>query len=160
MFKSVLAFAVAGSALAIAAPASAQYYPQSPYGYSNGYGYGNGYGYNSYQSARELQRRVWNVKRSLGNLRPDQAYRLNIQANNLQRRIQYAARGGLNPYEVRSLDAQVNQLERQVNWAARHSYGYNGYNGNGYNGYDRHDWREQGDRNDRWENDNDDQDGD
>jgi hypothetical protein len=45
MRKLLIYIAAAGATLAVAAPAAAQYYPQS-YGY-NGYGYG-GYGYGSY----------------------------------------------------------------------------------------------------------------
>src|SRR5258708_6003864 len=135
MFKSVFALALAGSALAVAAPASAQYYPQAPYGYGNGYGNGygyNGYGNNNWAGVRDLQRRIYNVRRSLVRVRPDQAYRLNAEANNLQRRLQIAARSGLNPYEARDLDARVNQLERRVGWAVAHG----GYRSNGYDGRD------------------------
>ena len=58
MRKVLIALAAAGSALALASPASAQYYPQpqQPYGY-NGYGH-NGYGYNGFGQVQQLQQRI------------------------------------------------------------------------------------------------------
>ena len=43
MRKLLITLAVAGSALAVAAPASAQFYPQQQPGYGRGYGYGQSY---------------------------------------------------------------------------------------------------------------------
>lgn len=135
MRKLILAVAATGAAVALAAPAAAQYYPQS-----YGYGYGSPYGYNRWSGTQDLQRRLFNVQRSLGSVRPDQAYRLNAEANYLQRRLNVAARNGLDPYELRDIDAQVNRLERQLGRAvAYRGYGYNGYNG--YYGDRDRDWR-------------------
>ena len=52
--RKVLVILAAGTALAAAAPAAAQYYPQPQYGAP----YGNAYGYNNYGQVRQLQARI------------------------------------------------------------------------------------------------------
>ena len=146
MRKLVLALAASGSALAVAAPASAQYYPQS-YSYGdnghgyNGYGY-NGYGYNNWGQARGFQQRIYNVLRSLDGVRWDQRERLRYEAINLDRQLRIASRNGLNPYEARSFDVRIGQLECRQQYASGSRYGRYGYNDyTGYygdrDGYDR-----------------------
>jgi len=144
MRKLVLALAAAGSALAIAAPASAQYYPQP--GYGNGYGYNgygyNGYGYNNFGQVRALQARIDNVERQIRFLdrrdviRDGRADRLREEANRIERQLHFAARNGLNPYEANEISARISRLEQRVQFAvANRGYGRYGYNGyNGYNG--------------------------
>lgn len=115
--------------LACATPAAAQYYER-------GYGY-NVYGYNrAYGDTSGLQRRIYNVLRSLDGVRPDRREQLREEAISLNRSLRYAARNGLNPYEERTFDARVNQLERQLSWASMNrGYGYQNYGyerGNGY----------------------------
>src|SRR6266404_5980762 len=101
MRKFVFALAAAGSAIAVATPASAQYFPQSsPYGY----------GYSNRIDTSDLQRRLYNVRRSLVSVRPDQAYQLNAEASTLQQRLRFAARSG-NPYEVQAISDRVYRLE-------------------------------------------------
>src|SRR4051812_21348504 len=109
MRKFIISLAAAGTALAFASPASAQYYPQpQPYGYGNGYnGYGyNGYGHNNYGQLRSLQARIDAVQYQIKRLdrrnviRDDPAERLRSEARNIENRLHRAARyGGLNPYE-------------------------------------------------------------
>ena len=147
MRNMIIGLAAAGTALAVATPATAQYY-QQPYGY-NGYG-NNGYGYNNgYGQARGLQNRVFNVLRSLGGVRPGARERIRDQAINIDRQLRYASRNGLNPYEARNFDYRIGQLERQLQRANyNRGYGYNnGYN-NGY-AYDR----DRDGRDDRYEDD-------
>ena len=154
MRKVVLALAAAGSALVIAAPASAQYYPQPGYG-APGY---NGYGHNNWGQVRALQARIDNVERQIRFLdrrnviRDDRADRLRDEADNLERRLHFAARNGLNPYEANEINARIARLEQRVQWsAANRGYGY------GRGDYDRdrdgRDYRDRdGDgRDDRWE---------
>jgi len=158
MRKFVLGLIAAGSALAVAAPAAAQYY--QPYGY-NGYGNGNGYGYNRYNgydrygTIRSLQQRIYNIERGLGGVRPDQANRIAAQANNLERRLRIAARNGLNPYEAHDLDVRIGQLEQWKINASGYGYGRNrGYGNDRYNGYNgSYRDRDRDGRDDRWEDD-------
>jgi hypothetical protein len=152
MRKLVLALAVAGSALAAATPAMAQYYPhRAPYGY--------GYGNNRWGDPSEFQRRLYNVRRSLVGVRPDQAYRLNAEASSLQRQVEIAARNGLDPYETQEFGSRIYRLERRLGQAvANRGYGYNGYDRYPSYGYNEGGYR--GDRNrydqdDRWERDDD-----
>ena len=125
MRKLIISLAAATAALAVASPASAQYYGGQSYGY--------GQRSNDWGAVRTLQRRLNNVERSLGGVRPEQAYRIQAEANALERRLQIAARNGFNPYEAHDLDLRVNQLELRLQRAA----GYGRYRGNDYNDYDR-----------------------
>lgn len=145
MRKLTLALVVAGSAIAAASPASAQYYPQpGPYGYS--YGYNNGS-----NQARSLEQRIYNVLRSLDGVRPDQRYQIRSEAISLDRQLRYAQRNGLNPYEAHFFDIQIGRLERRQHWASMNGrYGYdqnNGYYGN-QDRYDRDHQRDRDDEND------------
>jgi len=152
MRKTVLALVGSGVALVLAAPAAAQYYPQyNPYGYGEAYGYDYQGGWNQ---AGGLERRIYNVLRSLDGVRPDQRYQIRAEAISLDRQLRYAARNGLNPYEARAFDVRIGRLERLQQWASmNYGYGYNGYNG--YYG-ERH--RYDGDH--RWQRHDDDDDGD
>ena len=121
MRKFVLALVVAGSALAVAAPASAQYYPQ-PYG--NAYGYNNNWG-----AVRSLQARIDNVERQIRVLdrrnvvRDDRADRLRDEANDIERRLHRVSRNGLNPREADQLNYRISRLEQRVQYAAANNYG-------------------------------------
>jgi hypothetical protein len=131
---------LAGSSIGVAVPASAQYYPPVD-GYRYGYGDYSGWG-----QAQTLERRIHNVLRSLGGVRPDQRYAIRSEAINLDRELRFAGRNGLNRYEYHALDVRIGQLERRVQWAAiNRGYGYDRYDG--YNGYygDR-DWHDRGRR--------------
>ena len=145
MRKIVLSIAAAGAALIAASPAAAQYYPQpQSYGYGGQpYGYGQQYGYgfqNNYGQIRTLQARLNNVERQINRLdRRDRigdrsADRLRYEANRLEQRLRYSARGGLNPYEMRDIEVRIAQLEQRVQYSLANGYGRYGY-GNGYNGY-------------------------
>src|SRR5438270_4228567 len=134
MRNYLISLAAAGSALAFATPAAAQYY-QQPYGYGGqGYGYGNGYngyGYNNWGEARALQARIDRIEWQIGRIGDGRAERLRWEAERIERRLREHARNGLNPYEVQDISYRINRLEQQVRYAA--SYGYGGY-GNGYGG--------------------------
>lgn len=132
--RKLVALAAAGAALAVATPAAAQYYPGGGYGYG-GYGYGNGY--TNWGQVRTLQRRIFNVLRSLGGVRYDQRESIRAEAINLDRGLNYAARNGLNPYEAHNFDMRIDRLERRMQWASMNrGYGrYGGYGYDRYNGY-------------------------
>ena len=136
MRKVMIALAAAGSALAVATPAAAQYYPQPPVVY--GAPYGNAYGYqNNWGQVRALQARVDRIERQINRLdRRDRigersADRLRFEADRLEQRLRYAARGGLNPYEFNDLQVRIARLEQRVQFAFNQgagrwgSYGYN-----------------------------------
>lgn len=160
MRKLVLSLVAAGTALAAASPAAAQYYPQP---YANGYnGYG-GYGYGNYGQVRALQVRVDAIERQIRILdrrnviRDGSADRLKDEANRIESRLHRAARYGLNGYEANDIRARLARLEQRVQYASYDRYGRYGRGGNGYgyDGYyntrdDRHDrdWGRDGDRDD------------
>ena len=151
MRKVLISLAAAGAALAVAAPASAQYYP-APYGapYGNAYGYNNNWG-----QVRSLQVRIDNIERQINQLdrrdriRDRSADRLRDEANRIEKRLRKAGRNGLNPYEANDIQVRIARLEQQVQFSmgGRYGrYGYNNYN-NGY--YDR----DRDGRDDRYEDD-------
>jgi hypothetical protein len=165
MRKLILTLAAAGTALAVAAPAAAQYYPQQPYGYGaqQQYGYGQQYGYNNgYGQVRGLQARIDAVQYRIQRL----GWRggsngLRKEARNIERQLQRSARYGLNPYQANDLSNRIARLEQRVNYAmssyGRYGSGYgNGYGYNsGYganNGYGYSD-RDGDHRDDRYEDD-------
>jgi opacity protein-like surface antigen len=147
MRKIVLSIAAAGAALIAASPAAAQYYPQpQPYGYGGQtYGYGQQYGFgfqNNYRQVRALQARIDRIEWQINRLdRRDRigdrsADRLRYEAERIEQRLRYSARGGLNPYEMRDIEVRIARLEQRVQYSlasgyGRYGYGYNGY-GNGY----------------------------
>ena len=165
MRRLMISFAAAGTALAFATPAAAQYYPQQSYGYGQqygGYGY-NGYGQNNWGQVRQLRARLNNVERQINWLdrrnvvRDDRADRLRHEANNLERQLRVAARNGLNPYEANNINGRIAWLERQVQYSQSnryggYGYGYNGNNGYGHSGYGYSD-RDRDGRDDRYEDD-------
>ena len=117
MRKIVLSLVAAGAALAVAAPAAAQYYPGRPVP-APGYGYGRGYG-----QVREMQMRLDNIERQIDRLdRRDRigeraADRLRNDANRIEERLHRRARGGLDPREAGDIQYRLQRLEQQVQWA-------------------------------------------
>jgi hypothetical protein len=145
MRKLLISLAAAGAALVAAGPAAAQYYPApQPYGYgapSGGYGY-NGYGYGNWGEVRALQARIDRIEQQINwldrrdRIRDRSADRLRYEAERIEQRLRYAARGGLNPYEARDIQFRVDRLEQQV----RYSLAYNrGWDRDDRWGHDR-DW--------------------
>lgn len=138
MRKVLIALAAAGSALAFATPAAAQYFPQpQPYAYPQPQPYGYGYGFHSnYGQVRALQARIDHVERQIARLdrrnriRDRTADRLRDEANRIERRLRAAARYGLNPYEANDISMRVARLEQRVQFAVQrrfgHGYGYQG----------------------------------
>jgi hypothetical protein len=146
MRKFVITLAAAGSALAFASPAAAQFFP-APQGYA--------YGYNNYGQTRALAARIDRIERQIDMLdrrnvvRDRSADRLRDEANSIERRLRRAARNGLNPYEMNDVQVRIARLEQRVQFATANRYGYNSYNRyNGYNGYVD---RDRDGRDDRWE---------
>jgi hypothetical protein len=151
MRKFVISLAAAGAALAIATPASAQYYQgRAPVAYGEPYGYQGNFG-----MVRELQQRLNNVERQINRLdRRDRigdwsADRLRAEAANLHRRLYDRGRNGLDRREAGDIIVRLQRLEQRVQYAMNQRgarYGYNGYQGQ-WNDRDRDG------RNDRYEDD-------
>ena len=152
MRKFLILAATAASALAVATPAAAQWYPpqqHNGYGY-NGYG-NNGYGYNDYAGnlgyrINRLQQHI-NQFDSRNIISNREARSLRAQAYDLERQLRYGQ--GYN------VERRLAQLEQRVDYIASRSYGRydnrrydRGWNGehNNWNG-DRN-WRDHDDRND------------
>jgi hypothetical protein len=161
MRKLIISLAAAGSVLAIATPAAAQYYPQQqPYAQPYAAPYGNAYGYNNnnYGQVRSLEVRINAIQRQIQQLdrrdriRNGTADRLRSEANKVERRLQHAARDGMSFREAGDIQVQIARLEQQVRYSLANNYGrngYNGYNNSGYNAYDR----DRVGRDDRYEDD-------
>ena len=158
MRKFLIPIAAAASALAIAAPASAQFYGSPGYGYS-GYGYNayNGYGYNGYRGGYDNYRGGYDSGRLValnrqrmarihieidslarsGAIGPGEAASLNQQASRFDQELNWLSRGGLSGNEAARFDAEVASLGQQIRARSGYGYGYSyGYDsGNGYGGY-------------------------
>lgn len=154
MRKVLISLAAAGTAVAFAAPASAQFYPAQSQGYQQGY-QGQGYGYNR-GGMRALQYRVDRIQRDIEQLRArriisrNEANGLREEARGIERRIYRASRNGLQRSEMRNIDYRIARLEqhvrREVADGNRRGNGY-GYGQSAYSDHDRDG------RNDRYEDD-------
>lgn len=140
MRKFLIAAVMATSTVALAAPAAAQW--AQPQGY--GYGYGNGYGYNNnYGQVRSLQVRINNLERHIARLdhrdrlSEREARRLRWEANNLERRLRYAAQNGLSYREAQDLNYRLARLEQRVRYEVRDGNNWRGNNGWNNGGWDR-----------------------
>ena len=152
MRKFVISLAAAGAALAIASPASAQYYQGQPQ-IVRGAPYGNAYGYqNNFGMVRELQQRLNNVERQINRLdrrdriRDRSADRLRAEAADLHRRLWDRSRNGLDRREAGDIIYRLQRLEQRVQIAMNQTGRY-GYNNGQWSDRDRDG------RNDRWEDD-------
>jgi len=164
MRKFVISLVAAGSALAFASPASAQYYPQAygqPYGYNSGYGYNGAYGYNqNYGGIGSFQTRINAIQAQIENLsarrilKRSEARDLREEARNLERRLYNAGRGGLNYGEMQNIQVRIARLEQHVRHEATDGNRYG--RGYGYNGYQTSSYyadRDRDGRDDRYEDD-------
>jgi hypothetical protein len=121
MRKFLIPIVAAGSALAFAAPAAAQWAPPV-YNYQP-YNYGRGY--NFHRFAGEMNQRVERIR---GDIRQMQARRilswqearsLEREAADVQRAIFRDSRNGIQPGEARRLEDRIRRLEFRVSREAR-----------------------------------------
>ena len=139
MRKLTLITAAAGTALAFAAPASAQYAPQPQY---RPVPQGNAYGYNNWGQVRSMQARIDGIQRQIEHLRSrriitrNEANGLRSESRQIEWRLRQAARYGLNHNEAREIDRRINRLERHVAREARDGRGY-GWDNRHYGDRDR-----------------------
>ena len=158
MRKVILSVLAAASALAVASPAAAQYYPapQPGYGYNNGY---NGYGYNNYGQVRSMQVRIDRIQQriqradSRDRISQREARTLWNASREIERSLHYAARNGLNPREASALNYRIQRLEQRFWRYANDGNRWGNDNRWGYN--DRNGWsdRDRDGRDDRYEDD-------
>jgi len=152
--KLLIGAALAATALTAAAPAAAQYYPARPqYGYGQqvynqgygqpSYGYNQGYGQNSWGQTRVLMARVDQIRQQIrvldrrNILSEREAYRLDIEAQQLRQRLRQLSYGGLNQNERYDIQLRIQRLEQRVAYNANDRNGYydgrgTGFGGNGY----------------------------
>lgn len=117
MRKVLISLVAAASALAVATPAAAQYYPQRPV-----YGQGYGYGYNNFGHVRALQVRVDRIQRDLGHLARQRMISRNEYRNrqedarDIERRLRRDARDGygLNRSEIYNVERRIARLEYRI----------------------------------------------
>jgi hypothetical protein len=121
MRKFLIPIVAAGTALAFAAPASAQWAPPV-YSYQP---YNFGYGYNGINFGRTMTSRVQRIRADIRTMQMrrilslSEARSLDNQARNLERRIFRASRNGIRPGEARNVENQIFTLERRVAREAR-----------------------------------------
>jgi len=153
MRKLTLTLATAGAALAFAAPASAQYYPQPNQGYNSGYNYGRG----NYGQVRSLQMRIDRVQREIRNLKDRRMISrreydgLRSESRNLEQRLRASARYGLNQGEARNIEYRLARLEQHVRHEVMDGNRWNGRRAGISNG--AYADRDHDGRNDRYEDD-------
>ena len=145
MRNVLISVAVAASALAFAAPASAQYYPAP-----QGPAYGNGYN-NNYNHFRNLQVRIDRLQNQITQfdrrnvISNREAARLREQSREIERQLRYSARNGLNPHEANAFERRIASLEHRIYRDAN--------DGNRWGNNDQWRDRDRDGRNDRWEDD-------
>jgi len=116
MRKFLISVAAAGSALALAAPASAQWAPPA-YQYQP-YNYGNGF--SGHRFARSMETRVQRIRNDIRDMQARrilgwrEARQLDNEARQIQRRIFFASRNGIQPGEARNVERQIRRLEYRI----------------------------------------------
>ena len=116
MRKFLIPIVAAVSAVAVAAPAAAQWAP--PVDQYQPYNYGQGFRYHAV--ARSMEVRVQRIRNDIRAMQArrilswSEARSLDRQAANLQVRIFRASRNGIQPGEARRLENQIRNLEFRV----------------------------------------------
>lgn len=145
MRKLLIGLATAATVLTVAAPASAQYYPQPR---------GNAYGYNQHGQVRSLQVRVDRLQNRIARLdsrdriSEREAHNLREDARNLERRLYQASRNGLHPQEAQQIEYRLARIEQRLIRDANDGRSGRNWGNQGY-GIDR----DRDGRDDRYEDD-------
>ena len=168
MLKLIISGALAASALAIAAPAAAQYYPQQQQTYGYNQPYQQNYGYNQYNrgDARYLISRIDQIRQQIRvlarnrTLSGQEAYGLDYEAQRLRQQVRQSAYNGIDQREQWQFQRQLQRLEQRVSYNSNdrdgrydrgRGFGYQNQYGqqNDWQGRDRNDHDRDGDHHDR-----------
>ena len=150
----ILTLATAAAGLAIAAPASAQYYPQPRAPYGNAYGYNQGFHHPGH--AKALDARIDGLQRDIRRLdsrniiSKREANRLTQQSRALEARLARVARNGFTARESIQIERGIAQLELRIR---REMADRNGRYGNQWGNNSGWSDRDRDGRNDRYEDD-------
>ena len=142
----LISLAATASALVVASPASAQYFP-APQGPAYGY-------HDNYGQIRRLQVRIDQIQRQITHLdrrnvlSDREARRLREDSRELERRLRIAARNGLHPRERYEVERRLARLEQRL-WRDARDGNRWGRDDHRYGSYDR----DRDGRDDRWERD-------
>jgi hypothetical protein len=141
MRKVLISLAAAGTAVALASPASAQAWGNmgpygAPYGYNSGYGYGYGNAGRWQQQLQQIRYEMRNLAVQ-GRLTRSEGRDLNRDIRSAERSLRNASYRGISPWEARSMDQRIAnlryELRRYADYDGRRGwnrgYGYNGDNG-------------------------------
>jgi TolA-binding protein len=121
MRKFLIPIVAAVSAVAVAAPAAAQWAPPV-YNYQP-YNYGRGWNFHNF--AQSMQMRVQRIRADINQLQQRrilswrEARSLDNQAQQIQRHIYRNSRNGIQPGEARRLENQIRNLEFRISREAR-----------------------------------------
>jgi len=121
MRKFLIAAAVATSAIAVASPAVAQYYPAQGNGYGNNYGQYHGQVRSYLVRLDQLQRQISQLDQR-NRLTNREARDLHNQARWLQQRVQQSGRNGLNNRERRDVEVGINRLQQRIRYELTDQY--------------------------------------
>ncbi|MDP9085698.1 MAG: hypothetical protein M3N02_02895 [Pseudomonadota bacterium] len=153
---------MAASALTAVAPAAAQYYPAQPQSRYGQPAYNQGYGQNGWGQTRALTARIDQIRQQIrlqvrrGAMSAQDAYRLDVQAQQLRAELRQSAYRGIDQRERFQLESQIQRLEQRVSYSNNRYGRGTGFGGNGYqNQYQNQDGRWQ-DRDGNWHDRNDD----
>ena len=144
MRKVLIALATAGAALAVATPASAQYYGAPNYGYG-------------YDSRGQLQNELQQIRYQANNL-ARQGRLTRSESRDLFRDIASAERmlynGYGTPWQTQNLRVKVARIRYEMRRYSDYDYRGNRYGAYGYNGYNNGYYdRDRDGRDDRYEDD-------
>lgn len=116
MRKFLIPIVAAASALAIAAPASAQWHPPV-YNYQP---YNFGRGYNGANFARSMYARVQRLRADIRNLQERrvlswrEARELDNEARSVERKVYRSMGNGIQPGEARNIERRIQRLEYRI----------------------------------------------
>ena len=160
MRKLLVSLAAAASALAVATPASAQYYPAPQY-YPVPQGPAYGY-HNAYGQVRALQVRINQIQRQIERfdrrniISNREARRLRDEARAVEFRLRETARYGLNPRERHAVEVRIARLEHRLYRDAQDGRRFGAYGAYNYDRdrdgrIDRYEDDRGRDHDDRWD---------
>ena len=117
MRKFLIPIVAAASALAIAAPTSAQRWAPPVYNYQP-YNYGNGY--SGINFARSMDQRVQRIRRDIRNLEARrvlsfrEARELDQEARSIERKVYRSTGNGIQRGEARNIERRIQRLEYRI----------------------------------------------